>query len=146
MSTHRTPFDSTPGVFDTQLFIETQLRGVLFPGLVPLLTSSLSENCLLTRTGGNQGEVESLLQGHIRLDSDALAVGHANLQAKFRAAMAILGHNRANMVDCSDVIPVPKPVVGTAGKTMNDIEQACSTAPFPFLTADPGPATSISPV
>ncbi|KAJ7019580.1 manganese peroxidase-like protein [Mycena alexandri] len=29
-----TPFDSTPGVFDTQLFIEVQLRGVLFPGFV----------------------------------------------------------------------------------------------------------------
>jgi hypothetical protein len=60
-------------------------------------------------------------------------VGQANLQAKFRAAMskmAIIGHNRANMVDCSDVIPVPKPVVGTphlpAGKTMADIEQAVS--------------------
>ncbi|KAJ7843070.1 putative versatile peroxidase [Mycena olivaceomarginata] len=145
-----TPFDSTPGVFDTQLFIETQLRGVLFPG-----------------TGGNQGEAESPLLGEIRLDSDALlardsrtactwqsfAVGQANLQAKFRAAMAklaILGHNRANMVDCSDVIPVPKPVVGKphlpAGKTMNDIEQACNTAPFPSLTADPGPATSVPPV
>ncbi|KAF7369242.1 Peroxidase [Mycena venus] len=145
-----TPFDSTPGIFDTQLFIETQLRGVLFPG-----------------TGGNTGEAESPLRGEIRLDSDALlardsrtactwqsfAVGQANLQAKFRAAMskmAIIGHNRANMVDCSDVIPVPKPVVGTphlpAGKTMNDIEQACATAPFPSLTADPGPATSVPPV
>ena len=27
-----TPFDSTPGVFDTQFFVETQLRGTLFPG------------------------------------------------------------------------------------------------------------------
>ena len=27
-----TPFDSTPGVFDTQLFVEVQLRGILFPG------------------------------------------------------------------------------------------------------------------
>jgi len=145
-----TPFDSTPGIFDTQLFIETQLRGTGFPG-----------------TGGNAGEVESPLRGELRLNSDAelardprtacawqaLAVGQANLQAKFRAAMskmAIIGHSRANMVDCSDVIPMPKPLVGSphlpAGKTMADIEQACSTAPFPSLTADPGPATSVPPV
>ena len=26
------PFDSTPSIFDTQFFVETQLRGVLFPG------------------------------------------------------------------------------------------------------------------
>lgn len=49
-----TPFDSTPFTFDTQFFIETQLRGTLFPG-----------------TGGNQGEVESPLKGEIRLQSDS---------------------------------------------------------------------------
>lgn len=27
-----TPFDSTPEVFDTQVFLEVQLRGTLFPG------------------------------------------------------------------------------------------------------------------
>ncbi|KAJ7916810.1 putative versatile peroxidase [Mycena leptocephala] len=145
-----TPFDSTPGIFDTQFFIETQLRGTGFPG-----------------TAGNAGEVESPLRGEMRINSDAslardsrtacawqaLAVGQANLQAKFRAAMskmAIIGHNRANMVDCSDVIPVPKPVVGTphlpAGKTMADIEQACASSPFPSLTANPGAATSVAPV
>ena len=48
-----TPFDSTPGKFDTQFFVETQLRGTIFPG-----------------TGGNQGEVESPLHGEIRLQSD----------------------------------------------------------------------------
>ena len=49
-----TPFDSTPEIFDTQFFIETQLRGTLFPG-----------------TGGNQGEVESPLRGELRLQSDS---------------------------------------------------------------------------
>ena len=28
----RTPFDSTPEQFDGQFFLDTQLRGVLFPG------------------------------------------------------------------------------------------------------------------
>ena len=50
----RTPFDSTPNRFDTQFFVETQLRGTLFPG-----------------SGPNEGEVESPLRGEIRLQSDA---------------------------------------------------------------------------
>ena len=29
-----TPFDSTPSLFDTQIFIEVQLKGTLFPGYV----------------------------------------------------------------------------------------------------------------
>ncbi|KAF7360776.1 Peroxidase [Mycena venus] len=144
------PFDSTPGIFDTQFFIETQLRGIVFPG-----------------NGSNVGEAEAPLHGEMRLLSDSslardsrtacawqsMAVGQANLQAKFKAAMskmATIGNDRSKMVDCSDVIPVPKPVVGTphlpAGKTMNDIEQACASAAFPSLTADPGPATSVPPV
>ncbi|KAJ7236595.1 manganese peroxidase 3 [Mycena haematopus] len=145
-----TPFDSTPGVFDTQLFIEMQLRGVLFPG-----------------DGSNPGQVESPLEGIIRLNTDATLArddrtsciwqsfvnNQAKLQTEFRAAMAklaIIGQNRANMVDCSDVIPIPRPVTGKAhlpaGKSMADIEQACATAPFPTLTADPGPQTSVPAV
>jgi manganese peroxidase len=145
-----TPFDSTPEIFDTQVFIEVQLRGTLFPG-----------------TGGNAGEVESPLEGEIRLNSDAsLArdsrtacawqsfVGQqAKMQSEFKAAMAklaVIGQDRSKLIDCSDVIPVPKPVVGTphlpAGHSMADIEQACATAPFPTLTANPGPATSVPPV
>lgn len=48
-----TPFDSTPFTFDTQVFVEVQLRGTLFPG-----------------TGGNQGEDESPIRGEMRLQSD----------------------------------------------------------------------------
>ncbi|KAF8828841.1 hypothetical protein HHX47_DHR3000383 [Lentinula edodes] len=58
--------------------------------------------------------------------------------------MAIIGHDRDALVDCSDVIPVPKPLPASAGPhllpdtTHGDIEQACATAPFPALTALPG--------
>ena len=50
-----TPFDSTPFTFDTQFFVETQLRGTGFPGA----------------DGANQGEVESPLHGELRLQSDS---------------------------------------------------------------------------
>ncbi|KAJ6549160.1 manganese peroxidase 3 [Mycena sp. CBHHK59/15] len=126
----RTPFDSTPGIFDTQLFIEVQLRGTMFPG--PNGKPGV---------GGNAGQVESPLEGVIRLNTDA----SAKMQSEFKAAMlklSLIGQNAKNMVDCSDVIPVPKPVIGTphlpAGLNMGDIEQACATSPFPVLTAQPG--------
>ncbi|KAJ3480139.1 hypothetical protein NLI96_g8564 [Meripilus lineatus] len=145
-----TPFDSTPEVFDTQFFVETQLRGTLFPG-----------------TGGNQGEVESPLHGEIRLQSDHLLardsrtncewqsfVNNQNkLQNRFQAVMlklSLLGHNQDDMVDCSEVIPVPPPFTGKAtfpaGLSHSDVEQACATAAFPTLATDPGPATSVAPV
>ena len=61
-----TPFDSTPFIFDTQFFVETQLRGTIFPG-----------------TGGNQGEVESPLHGELRLQSDSeVRVFVSNTSAK----------------------------------------------------------------
>ncbi|KAK0241265.1 manganese peroxidase 2 [Armillaria nabsnona] len=146
-----TPFDSTPEIFDTQVFIEVQLRGTLFPG-----------------TGGNQGEVESPLAGELRLQSDAslardsrtacdwqsFADNQAKMQTEFKAAMlklSTLGQDVSQMVDCSEVIPQPlaASLHGAhlpAGLNMNDIEQACATAPFPTLTADPGPVTSVAPV
>lgn len=145
-----TPFDSTPSTFDTQFFVETQLRGTLFPG-----------------TGGNQGEVESPLKGELRLQSDSelardsrtACLWQANvndqqhMMSSFAAAMAklsVLGQDTSKMVDCSDVIPVPKPFTKTAtfpaGLSNADIEQACASTPFPTLATDPGPATSVAPV
>ncbi|KAL0956143.1 hypothetical protein HGRIS_002306 [Hohenbuehelia grisea] len=145
-----TPFDSTPSVFDSQFFIEVQLRGTLFPG-----------------TGGNQGEVQSPLRGEIRLQSDhdiardprtacewqSLVDNQAKLQSVFKASMlklSLLGQNKAKLVDCSDVIPVPKPLGGKphlpAGSSLRDVQAACARSPFPRLTAEPGPATSVPPV
>nr|WCB70287.1 manganese peroxidase MnP2 [Trametes hirsuta] len=145
-----TPFDSTPEIFDSQFFVETQLRGTLFPG-----------------TGGNQGEVESPLRGELRLQSDSeLArdertacewqsfVGNqAKLQSAFKAAfrkMTLLGHAESDLVDCSELVPTPPPPASTAhfpaGLSNADIEQACASTPFPTLPTDPGPVTSVAPV
>ena len=48
------PFDSTPGLFDTQFFVEVQLRGAQCPGAAK-----------------HVGAVDSALVGEIRLESDA---------------------------------------------------------------------------
>ncbi|KAF8918046.1 manganese peroxidase 1 precursor [Mucidula mucida] len=145
-----TPFDSTPSTFDSQFFIEVQLRGTSFPG-----------------AGGNQGEVESPLGGEIRLQSDSelardsrtacewqsFVNNQSKLQSAFKAAMlklSLLGQDQSQMVDCSEVIQTPPSLAPTphlpAGLTLNDVEQACDTTPFPALTADPGPQTSVPPV
>lgn len=62
---------------------------------------------------------------------------------KVMAKMAILGHSRKSLVDCSEVIPVPKPALSNvgvlpAGKTLKDIEHSCKATPFPTLKAAAG--------
>jgi len=144
-----TPFDSTPSLFDTQLFIEVQLRGTMFPGKEP-----------------GQGEVMSAVAGELRLQSDHLlardystaciwqsfAGNQAHMQSAFAEAfnkLAILGHKAASLTDCSDVIPAAPPLPAgsgphlPAGQNQRDIEQACATSPFPTFTAQPGPATTV---
>ncbi|KAJ7692372.1 manganese peroxidase isozyme precursor [Mycena rosella] len=115
------PFDSTPSVFDTQFFVETQLRGTLFPG-----------------TGGNQGEVESAVAGVLRLQSDAnlardsatarLSGWQANVNnqalmaSSFQQAFAkmqVLGQDVSKMVDCSEVILVPPILSASAAKAFS---------------------------
>ena len=146
-----TPFDSTPFTFDTQFFVETQLRGTLFPGA----------------DGANQGEVESPLAGEMRLQSDselardsrtaclwqANVNNQAHMMSSFAAAMAklaVLGQDTSSMVDCSDVLPRVKPFTASAtfpaGLSNADVEQACATSAFPTLKTDPGPTTSVAPV
>ncbi|KZS98192.1 manganese peroxidase precursor [Sistotremastrum niveocremeum HHB9708] len=149
------PFDSTPFVFDTQIFVEVQLRGIGFPG-----------------TGGNVGEAESPLPlsddedvGEMRLLSDSNFArdsrtactwqGFVGQQEKMQTAfaevmsrLAVIGHNPADLVDCSEVIP-PASTVAFKGahfpatQSQADVEQACATTPFPVLPADPGKATLI---
>ncbi|KAI0788308.1 manganese peroxidase 2 [Fomes fomentarius] len=145
-----TPFDSTPSLFDSQFFIETQLRGTLFPG-----------------NGSNQGESLSPLRGEIRLQSDhdlardsrtacewqSFVDNQNKIQTKFKQAfrkMTLLGQDERDLIDCSDVIPTPPPPSGRAhfpaGQSIRDVEQACTETPFPTLPTDGGPATSVPPV
>jgi hypothetical protein len=102
--------DSTPFTFDSQFFLETLLRGTLLPG-----------------SGSNPGEALSPLHGELRLQSDSnfardlrtacLWQANINNQAymasRFQAAMekmSVIGHNVHDLIDCSDVIPIPKPL------------------------------------
>ncbi|KAK7455181.1 hypothetical protein VKT23_011052 [Stygiomarasmius scandens] len=149
---HGSPFDSTPDTFDTQFFVETLLKGSIAPA------GSI-----------NQGpEVLSPIDGELRLQSDfalardqrttcewqSLVNDHKTMVTKFENAMlklSILGHNQDDLIDCSDVIPAPD---GTnipdatfpPTFTIDDVEASCSGTPFPTLSTQPGPATSIARV
>ncbi|KAF5373896.1 hypothetical protein D9758_000996 [Tetrapyrgos nigripes] len=176
---HGSPFDSTPDTFDSQFYVETLLKGTLFPG----------------PNGAHDGEVQSAIDGELRLQSDAAlardsrtacewqsfiskaiasssspkafklhrltpllfslsTADHQSMITKFENAMlklSLLGHDQNDLIDCSDVIPAPDsaslpdatfpPQLG-----INDVEASCSETPFPTLSTQPGPATSIARV
>lgn len=127
------------------MFLEVLLKGTGFPG---------SDN--------NVGEVASPLPltsgtdtGEMRLQSDfALARDERTacfwqsfvneqefMAASFKSAMAklaVLGHNREDLIDCSDVVPTPKPAVKTpatfpATTGPKDLQLTCNSLRFPNL-------------
>ena len=65
---------------------------------------------------------------------------------KFEQAMmklAVVGHDPSTLTDCSEVIPTPASVTLPsptlpAGKSLADVQAACSATPFPALSAAPG--------
>ncbi|EJC97780.1 manganese peroxidase 1 [Fomitiporia mediterranea MF3/22] len=145
------PFDTTPFTFDTQVFLEVLLKGVGVPFGV-------------NNTDG--AEVNSPLpaEGEMRLQSD-FAIARDPVTACFwqdminnqqkmmnafqtsMSKMAILGHDRRGLYDCSEAVPVPKPPVKKpatfpATKNIKDVEQVCRK-PFPTLSTDRGAETTI---
>ncbi|KAF7305266.1 Peroxidase [Mycena chlorophos] len=131
------PFDSTPSTFDTQFFVETQLRGTVFPG-----------------SAGNAGEVMAPIKGELRLLSDsnfardsstacffqANVNNHQLMANNFKTAFAkmqSLGQDVSKMVDCSDAF-------FPSGTDQEDVEQACATAAFPSLPVLPGPLETVA--
>ncbi|KAH9942326.1 heme peroxidase [Epithele typhae] len=138
------PFDSTPSTFDAQFFVETLLKGTLFPG-----------------DGSNTGEAQSPIPGEFRLASDGLLARDSRtacewqsfvndqqlMLTKFTAAMAkmaVLGFDPSTLVDCSEA--ESNVAVLPAGFTLDDIETSCSSTPFPSLATTPGPIGSVAPV
>lgn len=74
--------------------------------------------------------------------------------AKFESVMqrmAIVGFSASDLIDCSEIIPTPSSsniqvAYLPAGMTMDDLDQSCPGVPFPSLSAQPGPETTIPPV
>ncbi|KIJ27957.1 hypothetical protein M422DRAFT_784683 [Sphaerobolus stellatus SS14] len=61
--------------------------------------------------------------------------------------LAVVGQDTRHFVDCSEVIPIPKPAVkkpATQDISAKDIQQACDS-PFPRFASDPGATETIIP-
>jgi len=135
------PFDSTPSVFDTQIFVEVLLHGTLFTG-----------------PGPNQGESMTAINGTTRLQSDndfararetsciwqSFVNNQAQMQKQFADAffkLSLLGQNQRNLIDCSSVIPQPPTFSGQASfpptLTRENIDQSCALR-FPNLPTEAG--------
>ncbi|KAH9480888.1 Versatile peroxidase VPL1 [Psilocybe cubensis] len=135
---------------DTQVFLEVLLKGRLFPG-----------------NGSQPGEVLSPLAGEMRLQSDfrlsqdprtacfwqAMVNNQERMVTEFKAAMAklqVLGQDRSKLIDCSDVVPIPKPFKSNIKFpptfSRKDVQIACPLLPFPNLATQAGPAPTIPPV
>jgi hypothetical protein len=143
-----TALDSTPAVFDTQLYVEVLLHGTAFPG-----------------NGTHFAEVPSAVAGTLRLQSDSVLArdpstaciwqsfinNEFKMRKEFGAAlfkMSILGQNLSNLTDCSEVIPEPPDFYGQATfpPTFNisNIDASCSSTPFPSLRTQRGPAITVA--
>jgi len=77
----------------------------------------------------------------------------ARLQTQFKAAMAklqVLGQDTRTLIDCSDVVPIPKPFAGPikfpASFSQANVEQACNSVRFPTIQTVAGPAPTVAPV
>ncbi|KAF8805284.1 manganese peroxidase [Phlegmacium glaucopus] len=144
-----TPFDSTVGTFDTQVFLEVLLKGSLFPG-----------------NGSQPGEVLSPLAGEMRLQSDFLLArdsrtaclwqesvnNQKHVTTVFKQAMAklqVLGQNTKKLIDCSEIVPTSTPFTSDikfpASFSQADVEISCNK-PFPSLATVAGPAPTVAPV
>ncbi|KAF4611824.1 hypothetical protein D9613_004027 [Agrocybe pediades] len=145
-----TPFDSTPFTFDSQVFLEVLLKGKLFPG-----------------NGSQPGEVLSPLAGEMRLQSDfvisqdprtacfwqAMINNQQFMMSEFKNAMAklqVLGQDTNKLIDCSDVVPVPKTfnqnIKFPASFSQKDVQVACKASAFPKISTVAGPAPTVPPV
>ncbi|KAH8806851.1 heme peroxidase [Flagelloscypha sp. PMI_526] len=149
-----TPFDTTPESLDSQFYLEVLLNGTAYPGNGPHGAS----------------EVLSPLPGEFRLQSD-FAIARDNrtacfweefvfnegkMQSKFATAMdkmSIVGHDRNDLYDCSDVIPTPSrpknPALPTlpVGLDFKDVQFACTPTPThtkKFKEVD-GPLQTVPP-
>ncbi|TCD71232.1 hypothetical protein EIP91_011710 [Steccherinum ochraceum] len=120
-----------------------------------------------TGKGGHQGEVQSAIKGVMRLQSDHLLARDSRTNCEWQSfvnnpqklhdrfidawlKISLLGSDQDTMIDCSEVIPVPKTINVQAtfppSLTNKNVEQACADTPFPTLKTAPGPATVVAPV
>jgi len=147
------PFDTTPFVFDTQIFLEVLLKGVGFPfGADSQVTAGAESESPLP----NSNMLRLASDFAIAHDSETACAWQENvnnqelMSSNFQKAMAklaVTGQDVSKLIDCSEAVPTPvpavkKPATFPASTGPKDLQLSCAS-PFPVLSTDPGPATVI---
>ncbi|EJD02614.1 manganese peroxidase 2 [Fomitiporia mediterranea MF3/22] len=140
----RAALDSTPGVFDSQFYLEVLLKGQGYPG----------------NGSGNPFEASSALysEGGLRFNSDSELARDSRTACTWQsmisnqqlmmnsfqqvmAKLAVTGQDKSKLIDCSDAIPEPKPLSESQdqhtaayppGQCVKDVQKSCSS-PFPVV-------------
>jgi cytochrome c peroxidase len=144
------PFDSTPAIFDTNIFIEVLLNGNIFPPnatLGPIVGTAIEGTIRLL------SDFEVARDPRTACTWQAYALDHQLMIDSFGAAffkMGLLGQARnPKLIDCSPIIPAPALIVDKIEfppqQFLKDIDQSC-IIPFPNLPTAPGPALNVSPI
>lgn len=137
---HGSPFDSTPGDFDGQFFLDTLLHSPV-SGILPSGVFRLNSDAGFAR----DSETACFWQKAVA-DSGFMTNNFHDQMAR----MAVIGQNTDNLFDCTEAVPNPpgarRSTRFPAGSSLADIDQSCATSPFPNVGTDPGPATTVPPV
>jgi len=144
------PFDSTPAIFDTNVFIDVLLKGDIFPPNAirgPIVGTAINGTIRL------QSDFELARDPRTACTWQAYALDHQLMSYSFGAAffkMGLLGQARnRKLIDCSPVIPPPARIVDIIEfppqQFLKDVDQSC-IIPFPHLPTAPGPPLNVSPI
>ncbi|KAL0946431.1 hypothetical protein HGRIS_012654 [Hohenbuehelia grisea] len=132
-----TPFDTTPERFDTQFFLETLLKGTVWPGQPNVVGSSKSP---LSTEFRLLSDFAFARDSRTACEWQSFILDQAGMALKFKVAMeklAVLGQNVGSLTDCSEVIPIPSISLTLPklppGKTLADLELSCPGAPTLIL-------------
>lgn len=146
------PFDSTPFTFDTQIFLEVLLKGTGVPfGVINADGAEVDSPIPQSNEMRLQSDFALARDERTACEWQSMVDNQPLMMFNFQTAMsklAVVGHNPQELIDCSDVIPEPKPPVRKpatfpAGTSRRDVQQACPLLPFPILATDPGQASII---
>lgn len=118
------PQDSTPGVWDTRFYNETQagtIKGVyqLPSDIVLAADSRMSTEWAMFRRPGGIGQLHWNSVSHSFYSSHRLRLTKSQDYAKAFTRLSLLGVNNINqLVECSKVLPVAKPIFAGADQVL----------------------------
>ncbi|OCB89393.1 manganese peroxidase 2 [Sanghuangporus baumii] len=145
------PFDSTPFTFDSQAKMLLKGKGLPFGVNSSIPGAEVESPIPDSREMRLQSDFALARDPRTACEWQSMVDNQQPMSDNFRSSMiklANIGQDVSKLVDCTEVLPIPSPLVKQhatfpAGTSQADVAQACSASPFPPLSADSGPQTVI---